>query len=206
MPVSFAACASIASSRDIELQGKRGQTTEEVVWSILNGGVFCESGIDVSEAAAHVSENGRLEGLPRAEPIDNEELLSLPCELLIPAALDGTIHCENESGIRARVVVEAANMPVTHGADTSLSDRGVVIVPDLLANAGGVSASYFEWVQNMQQLPWSRETLLQRLEQYLDRAYDTVAALVEKRGVDSRTAAYGLAVERVLRAVELRGF
>ncbi len=174
--------------------------------SDVDGGVICESGIDVLEASAHVAECGSLAGFRGGDPITNAELLSLPCDVLIPAALDGSINCDNEPGVRAGLVVEAANMPVTHGADAALKERGVEVVPDVLANVGGVAASYFEWVQNLQQLPWSRDALLGRLEEHLARAFDTVIALREHRGVDLRTAAYELAVARVLRAVELRGF
>ena len=177
-----------------------------VAVSDVYGGVFSSDGIDVPAAISHVQEAGRLEGLSGAETIANEDLLRLPCELLIPAALDGTLTCDNESEVKARLIVEAANMPVTHGADEALAARGVTIVPDILANAGGVIASYFEWVQNIQQMPWSRETLLQRLEEHLMSAWDAVDSLRRKRRMDLRTAAYEIAVQRVLRAIELRGF
>lgn len=124
----------------------------------------------------------------------------------VPAALDGTINCDNESELNTRVIVEAANMPVTHGADAALAARGATVVPDILANAGGVIASYFEWVQNIQQMPWSRETLLQRLEEHLTVAWEAVESLRRKKRMDLRTAAYEIAVQRVLRAIELRGF
>lgn len=174
--------------------------------SDIYGGVYCNEGIDIDKAIAHVAETGRLQRLPGTEALDNDELLALPCEVLIPAALDGTIHCDNEERIGARLIVEAANMPVTHGADASLAARDVSIIPDILANAGGVVASYFEWVQNIQQFPWSREVLLQRLEDHLDRAYDAVGNLSASQRIDARTAAYELAIQRVLRAIELRGF
>jgi glutamate dehydrogenase (NAD(P)+) len=177
-----------------------------IALSDVYGGVFCKRGIDIAKALAHVSESGRLEGLPGTEPVSNEELLELACDVLIPAALDGTIHCDNESRIRAQLIVEAANMPVTHGADESLSARGITIVPDILANAGGVIASHAEWVQNLQQFPWGRELLLERLEERLAQAYDAVEGLQSSKAVDLRTAAYELAVQRVLRAIELRGF
>ncbi len=177
-----------------------------IALSDVHGGVVCEDGIDVSEAMAHVGSTGRLDGLPGSIPISNDELLQLPCDILIPAALEATIDCDNEAGVRARLIVEAANMPVTHGADTSLRNRGISIVPDLLANAGGVIASYFEWVQNVQQFPWDGETVLQRLEQRLLRAYRQARALAESSNIDLRTAGYELAIGRVLRAMELRGF
>lgn len=165
--------------------------------SDVYGGVFSERGIDIAQAIAHVSENGRLEGLPGTEPVDNDALLAMPCDVLIPAALEGAINCENEQQVRARLIVEAANMPVTHGADDSLSARGIAIVPDLFANAGGVTASYFEWVQNVQQFAWSREVLLGRLEDQLDAAYDVIEVIRAASGVDLRTAAYEVAVQRV---------
>lgn len=174
--------------------------------SDMYGGVYCGEGVDIDKAIAHVAATGRLEQLPGTQALDNDELLELPCDVLIPAALDGTVHCDNEERIRARLIVEAANMPVTHGADASLAARNVPIIPDVLANAGGVIASYFEWVQNLQQLPWSREVLLQRLEDHLGHAYDAVGDLAASQLIDARTAAYELAIQRVLRAIELRGF
>lgn len=174
--------------------------------SDVHGGVFSEGGIDVAQALAYQSQSGRLEGLPATESISNDELMASSCDVLIPAALDGAITCDNEEQVQARLIIEAANMPVTHMADETLRERGVTIVPDILANAGGVIASYFEWAQNIQQFPWARDTLLERLEERLKRAYAQVSAKSTSCGIDLRTAAYELAIERVLRAVELRGF
>jgi glutamate dehydrogenase (NAD(P)+) len=177
--------------------------------SDVNDGVHHEKGIDVAAALGHVGEAGRLEGLGGAERIDNAELLELPCDVLIPAALDGTIDCDNEGRIRAPLIIEAANMPVTHGADRALADRGVTIVPDILANAGGVTASYFEWVQNLQQHRWEPGVLLKRLEKMLSSAFDAtqlVRRSQSKRSLELRGPAYELAVQRVVRAIELRGF
>ena len=112
--------------------------------SDVHGGVIRESGLDVPNAIAHVGQTGRLEGLGGTEPISNDELLGLPCEILIPAAMEGAIHCGNVDKVRAQLVVEAANMPTTHMADEHLRDAGVTVIPDLLANAGGVIVSYFE--------------------------------------------------------------
>ncbi len=177
-----------------------------VALSDVHGGVMNKHGIDVSKALEHSAETGRLDGLENTCSISNEELLALPCDILIPAALDGAINCDNEMNVQARYIIEAANMPVTHMADDKLRQRGAIIVPDILANAGGVIVSYFEWVQNIQQFPWDRDIVLQRLEQYLSRAYDSVCDLATTRHVDLRTAAYELAIGRVSRAIELRGF
>ncbi len=169
------------------------------------GGVFSEKGIDISLALAHTRETGALTGLAGTTPVSNTELLELPCEILIPAALEATITCDNADAIQARVIVEAANLPVTHRADDRLHKRGVVIVPDLLANVGGVLASYYEWVQNLQQFPWERELVLSRLEKRLSHTYETVRGLAREQKIDMRSAAYALAVQRVDKAIQLRG-
>ncbi len=177
-----------------------------IALSDVFGGVWNEKGVDVAAALAHVAEHGKLVGLPDALAISNEELLGLRCDVLIPAAMEGALNCDSAPSVRARLVVEAANIPVTHLAEDVLRQQGTTIVPDILANAGGVIASYFEWVQNIQQFPWERETTLSRMEQRLDSAYEAVRDSAEKDGVDMRTAAYELALRRVLRAIELRGF
>ncbi len=174
--------------------------------SDITGGFYKESGIDVQKAMMHVSETHSLKGLPDCEGIDNETLLTLPCDILIPAALEGTVTCDNADKIQAKLIVEAANMPLTHGADEQLRARDIAIVPDLLANSGGVLVSYYEWVQNLQEFPWMRETVLRRLEERMAEVYTRVAALAKEKQVDLRTAAYELAITRVNRAVELRGF
>jgi glutamate dehydrogenase (NAD(P)+) len=194
----FGNVGSHAAARLVELGAR------VVAVSDAKGGVFRAEGIHVASAIAHVAETGWLQGLAGASPITNAELLALECDVLIPAAMEATINCDNQSAIRAQLVIEAANMPITHRADARLRERGVVIAPDILANAGGVIASYFEWAQNIQQYPWKRETVLTRLEEYLLRAFENV----HRRASDGdlRTAAYELAIERVLRAMELRGF
>jgi glutamate dehydrogenase (NAD(P)+) len=177
-----------------------------VAVSDVYGGVIRESGLDISAAIAHVGQTGRLEGLGGTEPIGHDELFALPCDILIPAALEAAIHCGNVDDVRATLVVEAANMPITHMADAHLRDAGVTIVPDLLANAGGVIASYFEWVQNIQQFPWTRDTVLSRLDECLLRAYDSVHQAAESERISMRTAAYEQAVQRTLHAMDLRGY
>ncbi len=177
-----------------------------IALSDAHSGVTCEKGIDIEQARRHVDETGRLEGLPGTEPVSNAELLELPCDILIPAAIEATITCDNAEAIQARLVVEAANMPITHLADTTLCERGIKVVPDLLANAGGVLVSYYEWVQNLQEFPWEYVTVMQRLEQRLDRVYQQVRDLAHQRSTDLRTAAYELAIARVNQAMALRGF
>ncbi len=174
--------------------------------SDARGGVRCETGIDIAQAQRHVTDSGWLEGLPGTESLSNAELLELPCDILIPAAVEGTINCDNSEAIQARLVVEAANIPVTHLADTTLRERGITVVPDLLANVGGVLVSYYEWVQNLQEFPWEYDTVIQRLERRLGRVYTQVRDLAQQRGVDLRTAAYEVAIGRVNRAIDLRGF
>ncbi len=177
-----------------------------IALSDVNGGVINEAGISIDHALVHVAENGTLIGLSGTLPISNADLLELPCEILIPAALEATITCDNAEAIQARLIVEAANMPITHRAEDQLKQRGVVIVPDLLANVGGVLVSYYEWVQNLQQFPWERETVLNRLESRLSYTYDAVAMLANQQQIDLRGAAYELAIRRVDQAVRLRGF
>ncbi len=177
-----------------------------IALSDARGGIFCETGIDIGQAQRHVADSDWLEGLPGTEPVSNAELLELPCDILIPAAVEGTINCDNAGAIQARLVMEAANIPVTHLADTTLRERGIMVVPDLLANVGGVLASYYEWVQNLQEFPWEHDTVTQCLEQRLGRVYGQVRDLAQQRGTDLRTAAYELAIGRVNRAIALRGF
>ncbi|MDX8396576.1 MAG: Glu/Leu/Phe/Val dehydrogenase dimerization domain-containing protein [Mariprofundaceae bacterium] len=171
-----------------------------------DGGLFNPQGIDITSAVQFMQETGGLKGFPYAEEISNEMLLALSCDALIPAALEGTINCDTEPAIKTALIVEAANMPVTHMADDKLRERGITVVPDILANAGGVIASYFEWVQNIQRFEWEREVVQERMEAHLSRAYHDVRCLSKEASVDLRTAAYQLSVKRVLRAVELRGF
>ncbi len=177
-----------------------------VAISDMYGGLFNPQGIKIESAIEHVAKTGSLNDFPGAEPVTNNELLGLPCDVLVPAALEGTINCDIEPTIQAKLIIEAANMPVTYMADDKLRQRGIAIIPDILANAGGVIASYFEWVQNIQRFAWERDKVFARMEAHLSRAYTEVHQLAEAAHVDLRTAAYEVAVRRVLRAVELRGF
>ena len=170
------------------------------------GGIFLEKGIDIAGLRRHVDETGGLAGFSGGEAISNEALLELPCDVLIPAAIEHTIHCGNVDRIKARLIVEGANMPTTFSADEVLRERGIVVIPDLIANAGGVLTSYYEWVQNLQEFPWEFATVMHRMEQRLLESYEQVRDLAVSQGIDQRTAAYEIAIKRVSLAVRLRGF
>jgi glutamate dehydrogenase (NAD(P)+) len=175
--------------------------------SNTSGAIHSEAGIDPDALARHLAGGGKLAEYPHADRITPEELMALDCEVLIPAALGGAIHAANADRIRARIVVEGANNPTTPAADEILASREVQVVPDVLANAGGVIVSYFEWVQNLQHLRWAEHEVNERLEAKMRTAYREVA---ERAGRDRRTsmraAAYELAIERVLDATKLRGY
>jgi len=177
--------------------------------SDVSAAYHCPTGFDVSQVMAYVeSSPGRLlAGLPVSgvEEITNEELLALDVDVLIPAALEAQITAHNANDVRARVIVEGANGPTTPEADLILGERDIVVVPDILANAGGVVCSYFEWVQNIQCFPWEEEDTNQRLGLVLQRALREVWALAEERNVSLRLAAFILGVERVATAVMMRG-
>ncbi|MCC5949993.1 MAG: glutamate dehydrogenase, partial [Nitriliruptoraceae bacterium] len=177
--------------------------------SYVHGGVYAPQGLDVRAAWEHAGHRGSLEGLEGAEPITNDDLLELDVEVLIPAALGEVITEHNADRVQADLIVEAANHPVTPPADAALHDRGVLIVPDILANAGGVIVSYFEWVQNNQEMRWDLEDVNRRLERKLSDAYrecrDFQAAHDGER-LSLREAAFSLAVERVVHVASLRGY
>ena len=173
--------------------------------SDVNGGVFNQSGLDLDQLTAHVAEALTVQGFPGGEPVTNEELLALECDFLIPAALGEAINANNVSKIKARTVIEAANHPVTPEAEADLIDRGITSLPDLLVNAGGVTVSYFEWVQNIQQFPWDIGRVNSTLEDILVNAYQRMNAQVKLTNSSYRDAALTIAVERVVKALELQG-
>jgi glutamate dehydrogenase (NAD(P)+) len=176
-----------------------------VALSDINGGVYNAKGINIPRAVRYSKEHGTLLDLPETEPISNEELLELPCDVLIPAALENQLTDENAARIKAHMVVEAANGPTTPEADRILNDRGIAIVPDVLANAGGVTVSYFEWVQDLQHFFWAEQEINQRLEAIMTRAYQAVRHKSQEQETNLRLGAYLLAVARVAEATELRG-
>ncbi|MFN2468759.1 MAG: Glu/Leu/Phe/Val dehydrogenase [Gaiellaceae bacterium] len=169
------------------------------------GGLHNPGGLDVPAVLAHKQETGMLEGFRGAEAISNEDLLLLDCEILAPCALEQVITGYNADKVKAKVICEGANGPVTPTADEILEDRGVVILPDILANAGGVVVSYFEWVQGLQEYFWKEEEVNQRLDDIITRAFEATWTLNEKRQTGMRMAAYGLAVQRVAEATTTRG-
>jgi glutamate dehydrogenase (NAD(P)+) len=169
------------------------------------GGVHNPAGIDVRAAVAHKREHGVLAGLPDTDDVTNEELLVLDCDVLAPCALEQVVTAENAAEIRASIVCEGANGPVTLAADDILEDRGVVVLPDVLANAGGVVVSYFEWVQGLQEYFWKHDEVNQRLNEIVTRAFEETSRLHEERGISMRQAAYALGVGRVAEATITRG-
>jgi glutamate dehydrogenase (NAD(P)+) len=178
-----------------------------VAVSDVDGGIHAPDGLDVEAAIAHVAESGSVTDLPGTEPIGNDDLLELDVDVLIPAALGEVITSDNADRIRAKLVVEGANHPTTPMGDHILHDRGVHVVPDILANAGGVSVSYYEWVQNNQEIHWSREEVNDRLEKRLGEAYQRCRAFQDDHdGLSLREAGFALAVARVVEAAELRGY
>ncbi|WP_354699903.1 Glutamate dehydrogenase [Paraconexibacter sp. AEG42_29] len=170
------------------------------------GAVQSEAGIDAHALHAHLAEGGKLVEFPGVDTITPDELLGLECELLIPAALGGLIHAGNADTIQARVLIEGANGPTTPAADAILHDKGVFVVPDVLANAGGVVVSYFEWVQNLQHFRWSEADVNERLGTIMSRAYQEVAARASSDAVPLRTAAFEVGIERVVAAARTRGY
>jgi glutamate dehydrogenase (NAD(P)+) len=170
-----------------------------------SGGLCNADGIDVSAALAHKGETGSLAGLRGADAISNEELLLLDCDVLAPCALEQVIHAGNADKIRATIVCEGANGPTTPTADEILEDSGVLVLPDILANAGGVVVSYFEWVQGLQEYFWKETEVNAKLNDIVTRAFRETWETHAARGVSMRMAAYGLAVERVGEATTTRG-
>jgi glutamate dehydrogenase (NAD(P)+) len=154
----------------------------------------------------HYRESRAVSGFTGADTITNEELLALPVDILIPAALGGVIHRGNVEGIRAKIVVEAANHPVTPAADDALNRMGVIVLPDILVNAGGVIVSYFEWAQNIQEFRWEESRVNEELWRRMRQATDLVWDRAQKEKVIMREAAFMIGVERVARAAQLRGF
>jgi glutamate dehydrogenase (NAD(P)+) len=170
------------------------------------GGIHDPSGLDVSALVQLSKAGGSVTDFPGAEAMSNEELLVCACDVLIPAALGEVIDTDNADAIQARAVIEAANYPVTPGADKILHDRGIDVVPDILANAGGVTGSYFEWTRNIQQMPWTEEKFNEVLAAYMHRAYVAVDAFTAERGCTMRQAAFAIGIQRVALASRMRGY
>ncbi len=176
-----------------------------VAISDKEGGVYSENGIYTDEALNWIAEHRFLEGFPHGEPITNEALLELDVDVIVPAALENVITRRNASNIKARIIAEGANGPTTAPADKILDDKGVFVIPDILANAGGVTVSYFEWVQNREGYFWSEDVVNQRLHDVMIRSFSDVLEYSKAHNVNMRTAAYMLSIDRVAAVHRLRG-
>jgi glutamate dehydrogenase (NAD(P)+) len=176
-----------------------------VALSDSQGGVANPYGIDVRAAIAHKGEHGALNGLPGTEAITNDELIEFDCDVLAPCALEQVVNEQNAGSVRARIVAEGANGPLTPAADEILEQKGVLVLPDVLVNAGGVVVSYFEWVQGLQEYFWKEYEVNAKLNDIIVRAFEETWQTRERFGTSMRTAAYGLAVQRVAEATITRG-
>lgn len=176
-----------------------------VAVSDVQGGIFRSEGLDIPALLEHVRERKAVIGFPGTESISNQDLLALDCDVLIPAALGGVLHEGNAKGVKAKMVVEAANHPTTPEADALFHERGIHVVPDILANAGGVTVSYFEWAQNIQQFRWDLDRVNAELRRAMQAAFRNVLRVAQSHGVSMRTAAFIIAIGRVARARTLRG-
>ena len=174
--------------------------------SDVSGGLHEPNGLDISSLTDYVKENRVIEGSGQGKKLSNEELLTIQCDFLVPAALGGVIHKMNADNLNCRFVIEAANGPTTPPGDEILFDKSIPVIPDILTNAGGVTVSYFEWVQNLQQFRWEEDDVNAKLEKKMVSAYSEVSALRKEKKVSFRTAAFMVAIDRVARSVKLRGF
>ncbi len=176
-----------------------------VAVSDVTGGIHDPQGLHLDEVAAHRTRTGGIVGFPGGRAVSNQELLELPVDVLVPAALENVITARNAGRIQARLVVEGANGPTTPDADDILEQRGIVVVPDILANAGGVTVSYFEWVQDLQSFFWDEEEINVKLEKIMRKAFDEMVGQADDRSVSLRLGAYLVAVKRVANATAVRG-
>ena len=170
-----------------------------------DGGLYNKSGIDVDALTVHRQRNGTITEFKGAEAISTNELLVTDCDILIPAAIENVITSRNADKIKARIIAEGANGPTTAVADDILADKNIFVIPDILANAGGVTASYFEWVQDRQGFFWKESVVNEQLEDILKESFDEVVRYSETHNVNNRIAAYMLAVDRVQFTIRQRG-
>lgn len=177
-----------------------------VAVSDVRGGVYNANGLDVDTVFKHSKDAGSVQGYHDADDVTNDELLEVECDILIPAAIHGVIHTGNADKLKTKLLVEAANGPTTPAADKVLADRRITVLPDILANTGGVTVSYFEWVQNIQQFRWELEQVNEELNKRMTRATDQVFARAEANNISLRDAAFDIGVDRVRNAAEVRGY
>jgi glutamate dehydrogenase (NAD(P)+) len=170
-----------------------------------DGAVFNRNGLDIAALQAHRKETGSITGFPGGEDMDTHDAMFLPCDVLIPAATENVITSENADRIRCKILCEGANGPTTPLADEILAEKNVFVIPDILANAGGVTVSYFEWVQDRQGFFWNEQTVNERLQEIMNESFDAVVQYATTHKVNNRTAAYMLALDRVAHAIKLRG-
>jgi glutamate dehydrogenase/leucine dehydrogenase len=182
-----------------------GSGTRVIAANDSGGSIYNKNGLDIPTLIEHNQKTGQVRGFPGAEEIRPQELLALECDILIPAALENAIGSDNAPEVRAKIVAEAANGPVTPEADRILEEKGVFLIPDILCNAGGVTVSYFEWVQDEQHLFWEAQDVYNRLEHVMHAAFAEVLKIKLERKVSMRTAANMLGIGRVAEAVKLRG-
>ena len=183
----------------------RDEGSMVVAVSDSTGGIHNAAGLDIDRVVAWKQEHGTVQGFPGSADITNAELLEVPCDILIPAALENQITSRNAPNIKARLIAEAANGPTTPDADVILYDRGIFLIPDILCNAGGVTVSYFEWVQDLNRDHWSEPIVNAKLKEIMVRAFGETLRISQKEAVNMRTAAYLLAVQRVADATAMRG-
>ncbi len=176
-----------------------------VAVSDTQGGIYNKNGLDVASVLRWKEEHGTVKGFHDAEAISNEQLLEVDCDILVPAALENQITVSNADRIKAKIIGEAANGPTTPEADRILHAKGIIVLPDILANAGGVTVSYFEWVQDIQSYFWTEQEVNERLERVMVKSFNDVYKIAQDKNLDMRTAAYVLAVGRVAEATKLRG-
>ncbi|MGH2674415.1 MAG: Glu/Leu/Phe/Val family dehydrogenase, partial [Actinomycetota bacterium] len=177
-----------------------------VAVSDTRGAIFADGGLPASRVLDHKQETGSVEGFPGSEGIAGEDIIGMDCAVLVLAALEESVHAENADRVKAQVIVETANYPVTPEADETLADRGIMVVPDILASGGGVAVSYLEWVQDLQREQWDEERVNERLAELMGAATDQVVARAEVEGISLREAAYLIGVGRVAEAEVARGF
>ncbi len=185
------------------LMAKAGFNLIAIVES--DGAIFNPEGLDVAAVMQHRRETGSILDFPGAENMDRDEALFLECDVLLPAAKENVITSQNAARLRCKILCEGANGPTTAAADSILAEKGVFVIPDILANAGGVTVSYFEWVQDRQGYFWNEQLVNQRLEEIMVNSFHDVVGYAEKHKVNNRTAAYMLALDRVAFAIKLRG-
>jgi glutamate dehydrogenase (NAD(P)+) len=173
--------------------------------SDVQGGIYNAKGLNTHAVLAHATKNGTIVGYAEAEPISNADLLELDCEVLTPCAMENQITRANAARIRAKIIAEGANGPLTPEADEILSRNGIFIIPDILCNAGGVTVSYFEWVQDLQSFFWGEEEINERLRRIMVRSFNQVLRVAEDKKVELRTAAQIYAIQRVAEAMQIRG-